>query len=101
MLVEPDKCQTMYACPHMFKLEWVSLQGLRLGQLSEVQYKGDSMQRPIASNEIGWLVRILVWLSVSLNQSLQLGSASTGTADEPEFLVSSDTLTRSCIVPCL
>lgn len=46
------------------------------------------MQRPIASNEIGWLVRLLVWVSTSLNQALQLGSADTGSADAPELLVS-------------
>ncbi|KAK9861773.1 hypothetical protein WJX84_002738 [Apatococcus fuscideae] len=61
-------------------------QGLKLGHPSQVRYKGDSMQRPIASNEIGWLVRLLVWVSTSLNQALQLGSADTGSADAPELL---------------
>ena len=65
------------------------LQGLKLASLSEVRYKGDDLQRPIASNEIGWLVRLLVWLSLSLNQAFQLGPAATGSPDAPELLVSS------------
>ena len=62
-------------------------QGLKLADLGDVKYKGDSMQRPITSNEIGWLVRLLVWLSISLNQRLHLGSATTSSPDEPELLV--------------
>ncbi|KAK9838022.1 hypothetical protein WJX74_009893 [Apatococcus lobatus] len=60
-------------------------QGLKLANLSQVHYRGDDMQRPIASYEIGWLVRLLVWVSISLNQALQLGPSSTGSPDAPDF----------------
>lgn len=63
------------------------LQGLKLTDLSHIHYQGDCMQRPITSNEIGWLVRLLVWLSVFLNRRLHLGSACTGGPNEPDLLV--------------
>ncbi|KAK9815560.1 hypothetical protein WJX72_005838 [[Myrmecia] bisecta] len=48
------------------------VQGLRRGVWRDVQYKGDWMRRPIASNEIGWLVRLLVLLSDWINRAIGL-----------------------------
>lgn len=53
-----------------FHLSYV--QGLKRGSWSDMQYKGDWMRRPLASSEVGWLVRLLVYLSDSINASLRL-----------------------------
>lgn len=38
----------------------------------DVKYKGDWMRRPISSDEIAWLAKVLVWLSDWLNENLGL-----------------------------
>lgn len=38
----------------------------------DVKYKGDWMRRPISSDEIAWLAKVLVWLSDWLNGNLGL-----------------------------
>ncbi|KAK9814998.1 hypothetical protein WJX73_004353 [Symbiochloris irregularis] len=49
------------------------LQGaLRKGTWQDLRYKGDWMRRPISSNEIGWLVRLLLRVSDLLNHKLYL-----------------------------
>ncbi|XP_024525377.1 uncharacterized protein LOC112344584 [Selaginella moellendorffii] len=44
--------------------------GLQRHSVAEVKYKGDWMRRPIESQEIGWLVRLLVEVSDKLNGCL-------------------------------
>lgn len=56
-------------------------QGLRSGTWRDVAYKGDWMRRPIASNEVAWLVRLLLPASDALNRTLGLGAPLT--EDEP------------------
>jgi hypothetical protein len=51
----------------------LALQRLPKSSWRDVQYKGDPMLRPIASFEIGPLVRLLVAISVRLNAALGLG----------------------------
>ncbi|KAK9831540.1 hypothetical protein WJX81_007383 [Elliptochloris bilobata] len=51
------------------------VQGLRRGTWRDVAYKGDRMRRPIASNEIGWLVRLLLAVSDCANARLGLGTS--------------------------
>lgn len=47
-------------------------QGLKRGCQSDLRYKGEWMRRPLASSEIGWLVRLLVALSEAANRYLEL-----------------------------
>ena len=47
---------------------------LKRSRPQDVQYKGDWMRRPVGSNEVGWLVRLLLALSDRLNHALYLDS---------------------------
>jgi hypothetical protein len=48
-----------------------------------VRYHGDWMLRPIASNEVAPLVRLLVGISRAVNSSLGLTGVPTGPGEEP------------------
>ena len=50
-------------------------QGLKKARWDDLAYKGDWMQRPLSSSEIGWLVRLLVFLSKLINAKLRLDQA--------------------------
>ena len=45
---------------------------LRRSRPQDVRYRGDWMRRPVGSNEVGWLVRLLLALSDRLNHALYL-----------------------------
>ncbi|KAI4315229.1 hypothetical protein L6164_028063 [Bauhinia variegata] len=45
--------------------------------LTDIKYKGDWMKRPISNDEIAWLAKLLVRLSVWLNESLGLNQAES------------------------
>ena len=51
----------------------------RAGNLAfvDVKYKGDWMRRPISSDEIAWLAKVLIRLSDWLNESLGLNQAES------------------------
>ncbi|KAK6947551.1 Sphingomyelin phosphodiesterase 4 [Dillenia turbinata] len=42
------------------------------GRMADVKYKGDWMKRPISSDEVAWLAKLLVHLSGWLNENLGL-----------------------------
>lgn len=44
---------------------------------ADVKYKGDWMRRPISSDEIAWLAKVLIRLSDWLNESLGLNQAES------------------------
>ncbi|KIZ00357.1 hypothetical protein MNEG_7603 [Monoraphidium neglectum] len=44
----------------------------RAGHWQDLRYRGDWMLRPIASNEVGWLARLLVSISRSINSACAL-----------------------------
>ncbi|KAG5228834.1 hypothetical protein OIU76_018255 [Salix suchowensis] len=46
-----------------------------------VKYKGDWMKRPISDNEVAWLAKFLVWLSIWLNENLGLHQAERSNVD--------------------
>ena len=48
---------------------------MRRGTWRDVVYKGDRMRRPIASNEVAWLVRLLLAASDAVNARLGLSVA--------------------------
>eukprot|EP00898_Chlorokybus_atmophyticus_P003509 jgi/Chlat1/4159/Chrsp27S04264 len=50
-----------------------SVMGLQRHSWQDVRYKGDWLLRPIETNEIAWLVRILVPISVWINDIIGLG----------------------------
>lgn len=50
------------------------MQGLRRGTWRDIAYKGDRMRRPIASNELALLVRLLLLASDAANAQLGLGT---------------------------
>lgn len=50
----------------------------------DVRYRGDPLTRPIASFEVGFLVRLLVALSLRLNAWLALDRPWTPEEDPPE-----------------
>lgn len=58
---------------------------LRLGRWQDLQYKGDWMRRPISSNEIGWLVRLLLLLSDLGNRWLYLQGSEPPAPAAPSF----------------
>ncbi len=53
------------------------MQALKLGRWQDLQYKGDPMRRPIASNEVAWLARLLVQASDYLNTALGIDRPPT------------------------
>eukprot|EP00878_Enallax_costatus_P046625 GHUV01056863.1.p1 GENE.GHUV01056863.1~~GHUV01056863.1.p1 ORF type:complete len:446 (+),score=107.20 GHUV01056863.1:330-1667(+) len=55
----------------------------RAGNWRDVRYHGDWMMRPIASNEIAWLVRLFVGISRAVNTRLGLTGTPTPPRDEP------------------
>lgn len=59
------------------------------GTWAALSYKGDWLHRPIASNEIGPLVRVFVWLSVRINAALGLDQPwrGPGQEDPPEHVL--------------
>uniref|UniRef100_A0A5B7AYY4 Putative sphingomyelin phosphodiesterase 4 n=1 Tax=Davidia involucrata TaxID=16924 RepID=A0A5B7AYY4_DAVIN len=48
---------------------------------ADVKYKGDWMKRPICSDEVAWLAKLLVTLSAWLNDSLGLNQGESGCVD--------------------
>ncbi len=48
------------------------LQALQLGRREVLAYRGDPLRRPIASNEVAWLARLLVRASDAANAALGL-----------------------------
>ncbi|GAV72817.1 hypothetical protein CFOL_v3_16305 [Cephalotus follicularis] len=60
--------------------------------LGEIKYKGDWMKRPVSDDEVAWLVKLLIWLSNWLNESLRLNQAeSSGVAPKWSYVeVSND-----------
>ncbi|XP_058104395.1 uncharacterized protein LOC131248240 [Magnolia sinica] len=44
---------------------------------ADVQYKGDWMRRPISDGEVAWLARLLIRLSIWLNETLGLDRAES------------------------
>ena len=67
------------------------LQGaLKRGKWEDLHYKGDWMRRPIGSNEIGWLVRLLLKLSDLLNHLLYLDGRQPPSPASPSTALVSD-----------
>ena len=58
----------------------------------ELRYHGDWMLRPIASNEVAPLVRLLVAVSARLNAALGLTGVPSGQQEEPP-----ETVTQVCV----
>ena len=56
---------------------------LSQGDWRELRYHGDWMLRPIASNEVAPLVRVLVRISCAVNSVLQLSRTPTPPGEEP------------------
>ena len=66
----------------------ITVQGaLKRGRWEDLHYKGDWMRRPISSNEIGWLVRLLLRLSSLLNHLLYLDGQQPPAPSNPNFAV--------------
>lgn len=65
---------------------------VHLGNWRDLRYHGDWMLRPIASNEIAWLVRLLVNISRAFNSALGLTGVPTPPGDEPP-----ETVVQVCI----
>ena len=63
------------------------MQGLlRRSRPGDVHYKGDWMRRPVGSNEIGLLVRLLLLLSDRINHALYLDGRELPPADDSSTL---------------
>jgi hypothetical protein len=60
---------------------------LILGDWRQLRYKGDWMLRPIASNEIPWLVRLLVRINRAVNGALGLDGEPHPNVEEPETVL--------------
>ena len=56
---------------------YVPVQALKLGNPLALGYRGPNLRRPIASNEIMWLVRLLVKASDAANAALGLDQPPT------------------------
>ena len=54
------------------------------GHWRDMQYHGDWLKRPIASNEVASLVRPLVWASERLNQMVGLTGGPLSPEEEEE-----------------
>ena len=64
----------------------MGMQGaLKRGGWQDLHYKGDWMRRPIGSNEIGWLVRLLLHLSDLLNRALYLQGTDPPVPEHPSM----------------
>ncbi len=59
----------------------------KVGRWQEVRYKGDWIRRPVASNEVGLLVRVLVKVSDRVNRTLGLDQQAGQEEEEPETVV--------------
>lgn len=65
--------------------------------ITDFQYKGDWMNRPISNDEIAWLAKLLIWLSAWLNDSLGLNQAESSQGDSGLSYVELTTdVTRVC-----
>jgi hypothetical protein len=64
----------------------------KAGDWRQLRYQGDWMRRPIASNEIGPLVRLLVALSGAINGALGLTGQPTPPGEEPP-----ETILQVCV----
>ncbi|XP_062073942.1 uncharacterized protein LOC133778135 [Humulus lupulus] len=53
--------------------------------MANVNYKGDWMKRPISDDEVGWLAKLLVWLSDWLNENLGINQPENSQADSPSW----------------
>ncbi len=53
------------------------MQALKLGNPLALGYRGPNLRRPIASNEIMWLARLLVRASDAANAALGLDQPAT------------------------
>lgn len=63
---------------------WILPLWICTGNWRDVQYRGDWLKRPIASNEVATLVRPLVWVSERLNLAIGLtGPLSPEEEQEP------------------
>ncbi|KAF4404154.1 hypothetical protein G4B88_014610 [Cannabis sativa] len=53
--------------------------------MTNVNYKGDWMKRPISDDEVGWLAKFLVWLSDWLNENLGINQPDNIQVDSPSW----------------
>ncbi|KAK4843967.1 hypothetical protein QYF36_014863 [Acer negundo] len=53
--------------------------------LADIKYKGDWMKRPISDDEIAWLVKLLIWSSDWLNESLGLNQPESNCVIGPKW----------------
>ena len=53
--------------------------------LADIKYKGDWMKRPISDDEVAWLVKLLIWSSDWLNESLGLNQPESSSVIGPKW----------------
>ncbi|XP_058757698.1 uncharacterized protein LOC131630972 [Vicia villosa] len=68
--ISPERIQHQQSRDEIFKPR---RSGNRM--YTDIKYKGDWMRRPISSDEIAWLAKVLVWLSDWLNENLGLNQS--------------------------
>lgn len=68
--ISPERIQHQQSRDEIFKPRRA---GNRM--CTDVKYKGDWMRRPISSDEIAWLAKVLVWLSDWMNENLGLNQS--------------------------
>ncbi|CAO2819494.1 unnamed protein product [Amaranthus hypochondriacus] len=61
-----------------FRDELFKPRKLGKGSIANGDYKGDSLRRPISDDEVAWLAKLLIHLSVWLNETLGLNHSEVG-----------------------
>lgn len=75
--------QSSGACIKCRRLDLgLRMQALKRGRWQDLRYRGHPMRRPIASNEVAWLARLLVRASDALNAALGIDQAHPGETAE-------------------